>query len=252
MRIRVIILLIAVFFTQDLLSQGEQRTTEDGKSLNVLFRNEGTMGFFAHTRGFGLNYRRGWHVTGQRKRMIEIEGLNMRHSKEIKEKSNIRDNAKGFYYGKLNSVFLLRLGIGFQNVIYRRADRKSVEIRCSYLVGPQLTFAKPIYLTILKENQFQQKDFVVEKYDPAMHDLSNIVGRAPFVNGIERTKLYPGAYAKLAFSFEYADYSNEVKAIEIGTVVDVYPIALPIMANYAKENYIVTLYISFVFGKKWF
>jgi hypothetical protein len=65
-------------------------------------------------------------------------------------------------------------------------------------------------------------------------------------------KIYPALYAKINLSFEYAPYSNKVKAIETGIIFDYYPKALPIMANNPAENFIVTLYVGFVFGKKWF
>lgn len=249
---KLIFLSVFIFIACVSKAQSTSQALEQGKDVNVLYRNEGTVSFHLHTRGLGFGYRRGWHVTGKRKRQIEVEALNMKHPKEIREKTNLRDNAKSFYYGKLNSVFMLRAGFGYQNTLYRRADRKSVEIRCTYMVGPNITFAKPIYLTVLKEGPNQQQDYVIEQYDPDKHNLTNIVGRAPFINGFERLKVLPAAYAKLAFSFEYADYSNEVKAIETGIIGDFYPIALPMMARYPKENYIVTLYISFIFGKKWF
>jgi hypothetical protein len=243
----IIILLLAI--TDGLFSQSALTAIEQGQDVNVLYRNEAVGALTAHSRGFGASYKRLKHVTGTRKKFLEVDVLNMRHPKEYKVHYDGKGSTKGFYYGKLNSIFLIRSGIGFQNTLYERAERKSVEIRCSYSIGPSLTFAKPVNLYVFVENQ---KDPVIRQYDPDVHKLDNIAGRAPFIYGFDKTKIYPGAYGKLSFSFEFADYSNEVKAIETGVVADVYPVAVPTMAKYKKEQFFLTLYISFVFGKKWF
>ncbi|MFL5753678.1 MAG: hypothetical protein ACJ76F_09740 [Bacteroidia bacterium] len=249
MRILFFIAILLLLLPDELLSQSAITAIEQGQDVNVLYRNEAVGLLTAHSRGFGASYRRLKHVTGTRKRFFEMDVLNMRHPKEYKVHYDGKGSTKGFYYGKLNSIFLIRGGIGFQNTLYERAERKSVEIRYSYSMGPNLTFAKPVNLYVFVENL---KDPVIQQYDPDKHKLEDIAGRAPFVYGFDHTKVYPGAYAKLAFSFEYADYSNEVKAIETGVIADVYPVGVPTMAKYKREQFFLTLYISFVFGKKWF
>jgi len=82
--------------------------------------------------------------------------------------------------------------------------------------------------------------------------IDSISGKGPLVDGLGEMKVYPGFYAKANLSFEYAPYSNKVKAIETGVIFDYYPKALPIMAQNPAENFIITLYVGFVFGKKWF
>jgi hypothetical protein len=221
-------------------------TLSTGKELNVLYRNEASGGVFLHSRGFGMNYRRGKHITGEKKRMLEVEMATMRDPKEVKI-SHI-ENSKGYYYGKLNSLILFRPGIGFQNVIFRRGERKSVEIRYSVFGGASLCVAKPVYLEILTETQ----TINTERYDPEIHNQDNIYGRSPFFTGIDKSKIYPGGYLKFSTSCEYADNSNEIKALELGTILDVYPIPVPIMSVKKNQPFFITLYASFIFGKKWF
>ncbi|HEX7414339.1 MAG TPA: hypothetical protein VF411_09885, partial [Bacteroidia bacterium] len=62
----------------------------------------------------------------------------------------------------------------------------------------------------------------------------------------------PGVYGKLGFSFEYGDRTNAIKSLELGAVVDCFPSAIPIMAYNKPENFFVTLYVAFHFGKRWF
>jgi hypothetical protein len=230
-------------------AQSALTAIEQGQPANVLYRNEATFGIFAHSRGFGGEYKRLMHVTGTRKRLLEIQLLNMKHPKEYKVRYDGAGGTKSFYYGKLNSLIMLRGGVGYQTTLYGRAERKSVEIRMVTTAGPNITFAKPVYLYVFKENITAP---VIEKYDPEQHTLNNIAGRAPMLYGFGNMKIYPGAYAKMGFSFEYADYSNEVKALEAGVVVDGFIVPVPIMANVRKEQVFVTLYLGFSFGKKWF
>ena len=232
-------------------SQSTSQAIANGQDPNVLYRNELSFGVFAHSRGFGINVMRAKHVTGTRKRLFEVEALNMKHPKEIKV-SNATDNSKRFVYGKLNSILLFRAGVGYQTTLFKRADRKSVEIRTSYYLGGNLTFAKPNYVLVYRKNpegiSYQQS----VRYNPSVHTIDSISGKGPLVDGLGELKVYPGLYAKVNLSFEYAPFSNKVKAIETGVIFDYYPKALPIMARNPAENYVVTLYVGFVFGKKWF
>ncbi len=242
---------LLLFLSSLCFSQSTTQAIANGQDPNVLYRNEASFGIFAHSRGFGVNYMRSKHVTGTRKRLLEIEALNMKHPKEIKVSNSI-DNSKKFIYGKLNNILLFRGGVGYQTTLFKRSDRKSVEIRTSYYLGGNLTFAKPNYVLVYRKNSNEVSFQESVRYDPEVHTIDSISGRGPLVDGLSEMKIYPGAYAKINLSFEYAPYSNKVKAIETGIILDYYPKALPIMAKNPAENFIVTLYVGFVFGKKWF
>lgn len=248
---RFFVIVIAVFCCLAAYPQSTSQAIANGQDPNVLYRNESSFGIFAHSRGFGVNFMRAKHVTGTRKRLFEIELLNMKHPKETKV-SNNADNSKRFIYGKLNTVFVLRAGLGYQTTVFKRADKKSVEIRTAYFLGGNLAFAKPNYILVYRENASGNKYQESVKYDPNIYSLDSISGKGPFIDGLGQTKVYPGVYAKVNMSFEYAPYSNLVRAIEVGAIFDYYPKALPIMARNPAENFILTLYVGFVFGKKWF
>ena len=248
--LKIALLIFCFISCETAFSQSAQQALDQGQDVNVLFRNEATGGVFMHSRGFGANYRRYWHVTGKLKRLIEFEGLNMRHPKEISVKSDA--GGKSYKYGKLNGLLFLRAGFGFQRTLYERAERKSIEVRMLYTIGPSLCFSKPVFLQI--DSSIGGLGTVVkdEPYNPATQNQSNILGRAPIFEGLQYIKIHPGAYAKLGFSFEYGDRTNAIKAIEIGTIVDFFPTAVQTMAYSKAENFFVTLYVAFHFGKRWF
>lgn len=219
----------------------------------LLYRNEMSGGLIAHSNGFGANFRRGQHVTGTRKRVFEVEFATYKHPKEVKTVNPAFDNAKGFYYGKLNSVFLLRPGVGYQNVIFSKPERSGVEIRYVTFLGGSLCFEKPVYLQILKRTPIDNYyDLATEKYDPAVHYPDNIYGRAPYFKGFDEMKIVPGGYAKFGLTFEYGALDDAVKAIETGVCVDVYPKVIPIMATQRNQQVFVTLYLHVLYGRKWF
>ncbi|HWY37244.1 MAG TPA: hypothetical protein VNY73_01705, partial [Bacteroidia bacterium] len=237
----------------NVFSQSAGQALAMGQDVNVLFRNESTGNISLHSRGFSVNYRRLWHVTGTRKRLIEFELLNMRHPKEQKIK---HDHGKSYYYGKLNTLTFIRAGYGYQQTLYRRAERKSIEVRMVYSVGPTLCFAKPVFLEVQYPDTISSGGdnmiTKIEAYDPAKHNQYNILGRAPIFYGLNHTSVYPGAHAKLGFSFEYGETRTSIKALETGVVVDYFPKAIQTMAYVSPENFFVTLYVGFTFGKRWF
>ena len=217
----------------------------------MLYRNEASFSIFVHTAGgFGVGYRRGFHANAQRKRMFELEAQNFKHPKEVKSTTDVGGSSKPFFYGKLNAFFIVRPGVGFEHVLYQKSDKKSIEIRFAYFLGGTINFAKPVYLEIKYDPS--QTTTTVERYNPDIHNRNNIAGKAPGYIGIENTTIYPGGYAKIAFSFDYANRYNGLKGLETGALVDVYPQVLPMMAYNKNQQVFVELYLKFLWGKKWF
>ncbi|CAN5388635.1 hypothetical protein BH09BAC5_BH09BAC5_15000 [soil metagenome] len=254
---RLIGLSIALFSGFFLHAQVETQTVSVNSNAyddtKLLYRNEATIGAIITTNGFGVGYRRGWHVTNARKRVFEIEMVSYRHSKEVKTVNQYYDHPKGYYYGKLNTLFILRPGFGYQNVIYSKPEHNGIEIRYMAFIGVSLGLAKPVYLEILEPTPIQgQRLVVTERYDPTKHFIDNIYGRSPFMRGIGNTTIHPGGYAKLGFNFEYGSLDNDVKSIETGITFDLYPQAIPLMANELNHPYLLSLYIGFNWGGKWF
>lgn len=244
----IFIFYIAVFSTP-LFSQSALEVIESGQDLNVLYRNEQTFHAFIGTRGWGLGYRLGKHVTGKIKALFEIEGAYTKHPKEIKLRGSAESKST-FVYGKLNTAMIIRSGIGTQQTIFKRTEKKAVEIRSTYFIDANVTFAKPYYVQVYSEGSFRNTEIV--KYDPDKISFDSIAGRGPFLYGFDEVKIYPALTGKFLMSIEYGTASYKIKAIEAGIIVDYYFKALPIMAKISPENYIITLQLAFVFGKKWF
>jgi hypothetical protein len=254
MRARVVILLILAVFTGfSPATLHAQDGYEDGTNLNVLYRNEMSGKLFATTRGFGVLFRQGKHITASTRSFYDIDIQTLKHPKEMKVPGE-SENRKRFVYGKLHSVLLVHGALGLQNVLFQKGDIKAVEVRYSYSLGPTLAFAKPYYVKIYKTtpafgNQEVSVRFDSENFSP---DSNRVIGRAPFTEGLGELAIYPGINGRFNLSFEYAPYTNMIRAIETGLSLDYFPKALPMMARNPAENFILTFHVGFVFGRKWF
>jgi len=243
-------LAVLLMFTGNFLFAQDRTITgaENGTNLNVLYRNEASGKVYANTRGFGLSFKKAKHVTGKTRSFFEIDAQNLKHPKEITVMGSAPEK-KRFVYGKMNGVLLLRGSIGLQNIIFSKADSKAVEIRYSTSIGPTFAFAKPYYVQV--ERRYKNGTEKTEKFDDSFTQDS-VIGRGAFTDGLAETKIYPGINAKFNLSFEYAPYTNLVRAIETGISLDFFPKALPIMARNPAEIFVITFHVGFVFGQRWF
>ncbi|MDD5695052.1 MAG: hypothetical protein PHD61_07080 [Bacteroidales bacterium] len=179
----------------------------------------------------------------------------MRSPKEVRVVNPYFTNAKSYAYGKLNSVFVLRGGYGFQRLIATKPYWGGIELRYFYIGGVSVGMAKPVYLNIINlvsiSSYYYEYKLTTEKYDPDEHFTDNIYGRASFVKGFNELKVYPGIYGKVGFSFDFGAYSTSIKNLELGAIIDVFPNPIPVMAYNDKEYYFLTLFLSVSFGKRY-
>jgi hypothetical protein len=226
---------------------------DNGTNLNVLYRNDASGKIYLTPRGMGFMFRQAKHVTVKTRSYYEVDLQALKHPKEIKT-IGTSVTKKRFVYGKLNNVLLLRGALGLQKTIHAKGDIKAVEIRYSYSLGPTFAFAKPYYVKVNRRlsGSYPLPAEQIVKFDADNFTVDSIAGRGGFLKGLEEIKVYPAVTAKFNLSFEYAPYTNLIRAIETGISVDYFPKSLPIMARNNSENLIITLHLGFVFGQKWY
>jgi hypothetical protein len=122
-------------------------------------------------------------------------------------------------------------------------------------------FLKPIYVYLYPTNDDNPIDLPpLVLHDPSIQGTiaqtapgdRTIIGRAAYFKGTDKMKIVPGMYAKFSGMIEYGRNPQELKAIEIGVIADGFLRPLDIMRFYNKEQIVVSIYASIVFGKKWF
>jgi hypothetical protein len=213
----------------------------------VFFRNERSFGISLNTDGIGFGYRGAKRIDFRNKKITEIEFGTLRHPKEYKI-SNPYTTGGNFVFGKLNSTFYLRGGIGRQHELFKKADLGGIAIRYFYSAGPVLSIYKPIYYRVLYP--ISVNEFVIreEKFSPAIAMATEIYGRASFTKGLNEIKVMPGLYAKGGFNFEYSKEDKVIHAIEVGLQINAFPKEIPIMATETNKAIFFSFFVSYRFG----
>ena len=231
-------------------AQAQQTIYDESR---VLYRKEITGGAIIHGDGWGFNFFHAKHKTAVDRRVLGLEMVGMKHPKEIKSFNPFTDASRGYFYGKLNSLLILRPTFGGKHQIADKIRRSGVEVNYVWGIGPSLGFAKPVYLEIGKPDNYPYESIVVERYDPAIHNIQNINGRASWFTGVGDMELYPGAFGRFGLNFEHSNQTSGIKAIEVGASIDAYPVAIPIMAQLegvVNKQLFFQFYLSVQFGKK--
>lgn len=245
------------FFVTVLGSQfvyGQLMTGNELDHPEIQLRNESFFGVNINSHGWGFSYRKGKHLTGTMKRMMDFDYVSYRHPKEVKlQNQSASNNSKSYYYGKLNNAAFLRVGYGIQKVIFDEELPGALEIKLNYYAGASLGLLKPVYLEIYKQSLAipDRYELVTEKYNPETHFAENIYGRAPFLRGINELKFNPGVYGKFGLSFEYGADQEVIRNIETGLILDFHPKAMQVMAFNTNNPFTFSFYVAVNWGKRW-
>ncbi len=239
---------VLIFFSLTSLSQVEQPG-----DVRVVTGNENSYAVLLNSNGWGLNYRYGKRLDGFRRRIFDIDFSYIKHPKEIKTQNPYYENQKRFVFGKLNTMFALRGGIGLQKEIYSKFDKGGVAIKFFYGAGITLGILKPMYYQVVDSSTVSNNERYLylsdKKFDYSIHSVDDIYSRSSFFKGIGETKIKPGAYLKLGLSFVYSNAYDALKAIEAGVLVDGFYSEVPIMATEKNDKIFISLFVSFRFGR---
>lgn len=242
------ILLLTALFLQNVV-EAQLPDRGDGR---LLYRKEAVGGLIIHTAGWGANFRYGTQITYKQKLSFGLDIVNLRHPKEKKVFNDSYDDGKGFYYGKINSLLAVRPSIGYRNILFPSLRTKGIELGYNVAVGPSLGFLKPVYLEIVYLNNDGSTVVSEEVYNPAIHTVDNIYGRARTTKGLNEMKLYPGIFAKAGLHFEYGEEDEAIKALEVGACADYYFRDVPIMVIAENKSLFLTFYVNLTFGRRYF
>lgn len=239
-------------FAQSIYAQ--ETIFEEGRTI---YKRENSFGVVLHTTGWGLTYRYALYTSGFTRTTYDFDLVGIKHPKEIKIYSSQLDNSNGYFYGKLNSILILRSGIGKHNTFISKQSVRGIAISYVLNGGLSLAYAKPVYLEVYVKNEVSGlPDTEIVKYDPEIHTKDDINGKASWFRGLFTGKIYPGAYVKTGFNFESSRQASRINALEVGAILDLYYKKIPMMANIdnmaddLNHYYFLNLYVSLTFGSK--
>lgn len=264
MRLHLVIITFLFLFFLTSIAQAQDVAEADTVDMGLLLRKEKSGNIMLHTLGYGAGFRFGINKTYYKNRMFEVDLLEMRASNQARRYNENFSNPRSYFYGKLNNLYILRAGIGRQQLLNRKPYWGGVEVRTFYYGGFDLGLAKPTYLYIayytVIDKMPQLEKTVLERYDPEQHFpyiganpncLCDIYGRGPILSGFDKIKLYPGLYFKGGFNFEFSGLNDRIKALEAGVTIDVFPQKVAIMAFKDPNLFFISGYLGFHFGKRY-
>ncbi|MCX6253180.1 MAG: hypothetical protein NTV31_01740 [Bacteroidia bacterium] len=239
------LLIIAVMLLSGTVSLNAQG--ELNEQQKVFLRNERSFAILLNTDGIGVSYRGAKRIDFLNKRLLEVEAGTLKHPKEYKL-SNPYNQGGSFVFGKLNSTFYLRGGIGHQHELFKKADLGGIAIRYFYLAGPVFAIYKPIYYRVLYPVSLNEYEVKEEKFGASIALPQDIYSKASFTKGLNETKVLPGLFAKGGFNFEYSKEDKIIHAIEVGAQINAFPKKIPIMASPDNKTIFFSLFVSYRFG----
>jgi hypothetical protein len=223
----------------------------------TLYSREIYGGPVLHGDGWGGQFWYGKYRTADDRHMLGFEIVGMKHPKEIKSYNPFYEDSRGYFYGKLNSVLVLRPGYGRKHRITEKIRRSGVELNYVWGIGPSIALVKPVYLQIGRRldgsSDPPYDEIVEERYDPQQHFANNIFGRASWFRGLAEMSVVAGVFGRAGLNFEYAGENTGIRGLEVGATLDAYPQRIPIMAETEEvinKQFFFELYLSLLFGGK--
>lgn len=216
------------------------------------YNREFSFGVMAHPKGFGFDFRFGRYISNGRIEYLEAEFLTIRHPKEIRIYNTAITNTNPYTFGKLNYAYAGRVGYGNKFMLTEKKLKNTASISLNIAAGPTFALLKPVYLDIL-QTDINNNNFVISEKVNEGSDINqnDVIGNSAFSKGFNELNLKMGAFAKAGFNFDWGDFSDEIKAIEIGVYVDAFPQRLPLMLHTENKYIFPSFYICAVFGNKW-
>jgi len=248
----IIICLLLLGFLQ---STKAQQTIYDETTL--LYKKEVNGGIQAHGNGAGVFFTKSHQKTALKHNRWSIEMVSMKHPKEVKRFYASSENSKGFFFGKKNALILLRPTFGRKKIISEKYRKDGVSFATNFAMGPSIGLLKPVYIDYgyyLSPGDTGPFDYIeTERFDINRHaDVSKIIGRASFFEGILETSAVIGLHAKYGLDFEYSPYQTGVKGLEAGVAIDAFanPVEIMDLDDVKNKRIFFSFYVNLYFGKK--
>ncbi len=251
-------MLIIVFSIVGTIVHGQSDTRlsrkDELKALGVVYNYERALRMGLHTTGFIFGYMSGKAINYRKTKYTFIDFSRIKHKLEYRPANQFSTQVitRPFTYGKQNSLFVLKGGIGRKQLWTNKMKRRGIALGWSYEIGPELGILKPYYLYLREaDNSFEENaERYTEENADRFLDIDFISGSAGFWKGLEHTKFSLGLYAAVGLQFSWGAYDRLVRNINVGIQIDAYAKRMPIMVLEQNNFAFINLYVTLQFGKR--
>jgi hypothetical protein len=181
----------------------------------------------------------------------QFEFSEKKDPKEVKINSTSTNRFGGsssYRYGKINSLYVLKVGLGYQKMIAGKPDPGCVAIHWANTAGFALGMLKPYYLNVygdpeaIKYSEATQGPFL---------DQNSIEGSAGFSKGLGEMAYVPGGYIRSALNFDFSTNKNTIIGVQVGANAEFYSQNMQLMANQPPKMAYYDMFIAVQFGRRW-
>lgn len=222
------------------------------EEVGTLYRKEFGGGAFLATNGIGLHGYYGYQKNYKHRWIISGEIGNLKHGKETKSFNANYEDARGYYFSKINSLIYLNASAGGKHLWFASKRVQGLEISGVWSVGATIGYVKPVYLKIREPyigGEGYEKPVDV-RYDPQVHHQENIYGRASWFRGLGSGKLQPALQAKAGILFNLSKFDERIIGVEVGVKADYFFQSVELMYDYPEKNIFGAIYARFVLAAK--
>lgn len=258
--------IILLFLFVNCLFLGQAQKTIQPKGLEyeykgIVYNTEQIYRITAHTNGFKVGMDFGKLLTYYKTRFYHVSIGYLTHPLEDSFNKNINFEGEGssrsFRFGKQNSFYQIRGGIGVKRYKSEKAKRRGVAVGWSYEVGPVLGILKPvrnIYTIVNQESGTKYSTELTYADDPETFlNYDAIFGRSTSLDSWALLKLRPGIQAQIAGHFSMGAFEEYVKALEVGIMADYFGYKIPIMVEneaHSNDALFLNLFVNIQFGSR--
>jgi hypothetical protein len=249
MRVSISVVKIVIFCWCSGTAIAQLPATEE---IGILYRREFGGGGFLATNGLGLHGYYGIQKNYKHRWMFSGEFGNLKHEKETKSFNANYQDARGYFFGKVNSLVYLNASVGGKHLWFESKRIQGVEISGVWSLGLTIGYLKPVYLKI-REPYIGGEGYekpVDKRYDPLVHYQENIYGRSSYFKGFGSGKLQPGLQAKAGIFFNLSKFDERIIGVEVGVKADYFFQPVELMYDYPRKNILGAFYARFVLGAK--
>jgi hypothetical protein len=235
--------------------EGEGLTGFDavyGEGIDVVLSDAGRFHVTAHSQGAGLGFQRTKFDGAFGQRGWQVEFVFVRHPKEEKTRNPFYEESLPYVYGKVNAHHALRAERVRATTLTEKYRKDGVTVMRYRHWGAVLGISKPIYLEILYP-EIPYTSLEVEVYNPEIHFIDRIYGRAPWVNGLESLEVTPGLGWGEGMSFEFNDQRTTTRTLDVGLHLDAYLNPVEILASefVPSSRLHLTFVLRYAWGAQW-
>ncbi len=256
---RGIVPIIFILFLSQQIAEA-QNSEGYGNKVGYLFNTEKAVKVRFQTNGFAVSWNKGKILTYYKTKFVNYEIGYLKSNRELSQRFDLRnpfttEAARSFVFGKQNSLYVLRAGLGTKRYFSDKAKRRGIAVGLQYDGGVTLGLQVPYYLELLRyKDNGTIPYFSTEKYSADNHDvftdINRIFGGSTFFKGFDEVKPVPGLYFRTDLLFEWDAFEEYFAGMKAGVQADVFPQGVPIMIDSPKQFLFVNLYITLELGKR--